>query len=114
MIGEVRETYASYWANQTYEVGHLLTDSQGMGNINLFEPSALRASIIPVVVRSAKVHSLSQDLNLPDEEEGPDPGWHMEEIGRCEMFPIYRLRDSPPISSSYDTEEMWHLTHGMR
>ncbi|KAF6147160.1 hypothetical protein GIB67_036879 [Kingdonia uniflora] len=34
--------------------------------------------------------------------------------GRREMFPIARLRDPPPMSSSYDAEELWHLTHGMR
>ncbi|KAF6166942.1 hypothetical protein GIB67_037455 [Kingdonia uniflora] len=27
VIGEERDTYASYWTTQTYEVGHLLTDS---------------------------------------------------------------------------------------
>ncbi|KAF6159680.1 hypothetical protein GIB67_029938 [Kingdonia uniflora] len=58
-IGEERETYAPYWADQTAKVGHLLTDSQRMENIYLFGPSALRASITPVVVTSASVHSLS-------------------------------------------------------
>ncbi|KAF6158404.1 hypothetical protein GIB67_019443 [Kingdonia uniflora] len=43
VIGEERETYASYWAEQTLEVGPLLTDSQRMGNIDLFGPSTLRA-----------------------------------------------------------------------
>ncbi|KAF6141650.1 hypothetical protein GIB67_001202 [Kingdonia uniflora] len=37
-IGEERETYASYWAEQTLEVGHLLADFQRMGNIDLFGP----------------------------------------------------------------------------
>ncbi|KAF6154876.1 hypothetical protein GIB67_018313, partial [Kingdonia uniflora] len=74
VIGEERETYASCYANQTYEVGYLLTDSQRMGNIDLFRPTTLRAGITSVVVRSAAVHSLSQDFSLPGEEEGPDPG----------------------------------------
>ncbi|KAF6138271.1 hypothetical protein GIB67_033955, partial [Kingdonia uniflora] len=78
VIGEERETYASYWAGQTEEVGHLLTDSQRMGNIDLFGPTALRAGITPVVVTSSSVHSLSQDFSLPVELEGPYPGWHME------------------------------------
>ncbi|KAF6154048.1 hypothetical protein GIB67_018970 [Kingdonia uniflora] len=38
----------------------------------------------------------------------------MEWTGRREILPITRIRDSPPMSSSYDTEELWHLTHGMR
>ncbi|KAF6152372.1 hypothetical protein GIB67_006608 [Kingdonia uniflora] len=77
MVGEVRETYASYWAEQILEVGHMLTDFQRMGNLDLFGPSALRA-------------------------------------GQHENLPIARLRDPPPMSSSYGTEELWHLTHGMR
>ncbi|KAF6163564.1 hypothetical protein GIB67_022129, partial [Kingdonia uniflora] len=78
VIGEERETYASYWADQTGEVVHLLIDSQRMGNIDLFGPFALRADITPVVVTSASVHSLSQDFILPGSPEGPDPGWYME------------------------------------
>ncbi|KAF6160115.1 hypothetical protein GIB67_018895, partial [Kingdonia uniflora] len=42
VIGEECETYTSYWVDQTGEVGHLLTDSQRMGNIDLFEPSTLK------------------------------------------------------------------------
>ncbi|KAF6162638.1 hypothetical protein GIB67_003184, partial [Kingdonia uniflora] len=111
LIGDERETYASYYANKTYEVCHLLKDSQRMGNIDLFGPTALRAGIIPVVIRSTAVHSLSQDFSLPCEEEGPDPRWHMEWIGRREMLPIHHLRDPPPLSSFYSAEELWHLTH---
>ncbi|KAF6151253.1 hypothetical protein GIB67_002952, partial [Kingdonia uniflora] len=85
--------------------------SQRMGNLDLFGPSALRAGIIPVVVTSASVHSLSQDFSLPGEAEGPDLGWHMQWIGRRENHPIARLRDPPPMSSSYGTEELWHLSH---
>ncbi|KAF6149490.1 hypothetical protein GIB67_011391 [Kingdonia uniflora] len=43
LVGEERETYASYWAKQTLEVGHMFIDSQRMGNIDLFGPTALRA-----------------------------------------------------------------------
>ncbi|KAF6151414.1 hypothetical protein GIB67_020638 [Kingdonia uniflora] len=43
MVGEERETYTSYWGEQTSEVGHMLIDSQRMGNIDLFRPIALRA-----------------------------------------------------------------------
>ncbi|KAF6170049.1 hypothetical protein GIB67_042854 [Kingdonia uniflora] len=114
VVGEVRETYASYWAEQISEIGHMLTDSQRMGNLDLFGPSALRAGITPVVVMSASVHSLSQDFSLPNEAEGPDQGWHMQWTGQCENLPIAHLRDPPPMSSSYGTEELWHLTHGMR
>ncbi|KAF6143823.1 hypothetical protein GIB67_016744 [Kingdonia uniflora] len=78
VVGELRETYASYWAEQISEVGHMLTDSQRMGNLDLFGPSTLRAGITPVVVTTAPVHSLSQDFSLPGEAEGPDLGWHME------------------------------------
>ncbi|KAF6145364.1 hypothetical protein GIB67_004456 [Kingdonia uniflora] len=92
----------------------MLTDSQRMGNINLFKPTALRDGITPVVVTSASVHSLSQNFSLPGEVEGPDPGWHMEWTGRREMLPIARLRDPSPMSSSYGAEELWHLTHGMQ
>ncbi|KAF6136110.1 hypothetical protein GIB67_043262, partial [Kingdonia uniflora] len=74
VIGEERKTYASYWADQIGEVGHLLTDSQRMGNIDLFRPSALRPDITPVVVMLTSVHSLSQDFSLPGELEGLDPG----------------------------------------
>ncbi|KAF6134345.1 hypothetical protein GIB67_005737 [Kingdonia uniflora] len=84
-----------------------------MENIDLFGPTALRAGITPVVVTSTSVHSLSQDFNFPGKAEGPDPGWHMEWIGRHEMLPIAHLRDMPPMSSSYGTEEMWHLTYGI-
>ncbi|KAF6134305.1 hypothetical protein GIB67_035666 [Kingdonia uniflora] len=38
----------------------------------------------------------------------------MQWTGRIENLPITRLRDLPPMSSSYGTEELWHLTHGMR
>ncbi|KAF6170290.1 hypothetical protein GIB67_042980 [Kingdonia uniflora] len=78
VVGEERETYALYWAEKTLEVGHMLTDSKRMGNIDLFGPPALRAGITPVVVMLASVHSLSQDFSLPDEEEESDPGWHIE------------------------------------
>ncbi|KAF6164617.1 hypothetical protein GIB67_032845 [Kingdonia uniflora] len=74
VVGEERETYASYWAEQTSEVGHMLTDSQRMGNIDLFGPTALRAGIILVVATSASVHSLSQDINLFGEAKGSDLG----------------------------------------
>ncbi|KAF6148405.1 hypothetical protein GIB67_036620 [Kingdonia uniflora] len=114
VVGEVRGTYTSYWAEQISEVGHMLTDSQRMGNLDLFGPSALRAGIILVVVTSASVHSLSLDFSLPGKAEGPDLGWHMQWTGRRENLPIARLRDPPPMSSSYDTEELWHLTHGIR
>ncbi|KAF6154611.1 hypothetical protein GIB67_023402 [Kingdonia uniflora] len=86
----------------------------GMGNLDLFGPSALRAGITPVVVTSASVHSLSQNFSLPGEAEGPDLGWHMEWIGQRERLPIACLRDPPPMSSSYGIEKLWHLTHGMR
>ncbi|KAF6142258.1 hypothetical protein GIB67_012107 [Kingdonia uniflora] len=59
VVGEERETYASYWVEQTSEVGHILADFQRMGNIDLFGPSALRVGITPVVVTSTSVHSLS-------------------------------------------------------
>ncbi|KAF6156297.1 hypothetical protein GIB67_010106, partial [Kingdonia uniflora] len=114
VTGEERETYASYWAKQTLEVGHLLINSQMMGNIDLFRPTTLRAGITPMVVTSTSVHSLSQDFNLPDKPEGPDPGWYMELTGRRELLPIHRLRDPPPMSSSYGLEVLWHLTQGMR
>ncbi|KAF6159630.1 hypothetical protein GIB67_034592, partial [Kingdonia uniflora] len=52
--------------------------SERMGNIDLFEPTALRVGIKLVVVTPVSVHSLSQDFNLPGEAEGPDPGWHMD------------------------------------
>ncbi|KAF6169959.1 hypothetical protein GIB67_034351 [Kingdonia uniflora] len=110
VVGEERETYALYWAEQISEVGHMLTNSQRMGNIYLLEPTALRAGITPAVVTSASVYSLSQDFSLPGEA---DSGWHMEWTGPCEMFPIARLRDPPPMSSSYGAEQLWHLTHGM-
>ncbi|KAF6134093.1 hypothetical protein GIB67_035647 [Kingdonia uniflora] len=106
VVGEVRETYASYWAEQISEVGHMLTDSQRMGNLHLFGPNALRAGITPVVVTSASIHSLSQDFSLSGEAEGPDLGWHMQWTGRRENLPIARLRDPPPMSSSYGTEEL--------
>ncbi|KAF6134162.1 hypothetical protein GIB67_013559 [Kingdonia uniflora] len=106
VVGEVRETYASYWAEQMSEVGYMLTDSQRMGNLDLFGPSALRAGITPVVVTSASVHSLSQDFSFPGEAEGPDLGWRIEWTGQREMLPIARLRDPPPMSSSYGTEEL--------
>ncbi|KAF6176452.1 hypothetical protein GIB67_010089 [Kingdonia uniflora] len=73
VVREERETYASYWAEQT-----------------------------------------SEDFSLSGKAEGPDPGWHMKWTGRREMLPIARLRDLPPMSSSYDQEKLWHLTHGMR
>ncbi|KAF6139129.1 hypothetical protein GIB67_009972 [Kingdonia uniflora] len=114
VVGEEREIYTLYWAEQTLEVGHILTDSQRMGNLDLFGPSALRAGITPVVVTSASVHSLSQDFSLPGEAEGQDLGWHMEWTGRREKLPIARLRDPPPMSSSYGAKELWHLTHGIR
>ncbi|KAF6172979.1 hypothetical protein GIB67_006355 [Kingdonia uniflora] len=93
VVGEERETYASYWAEQTSEVGHMLTDSQRMGNLDLFRPSALRAGITPLVVASVSVHSLSQDFSLPGEAEGPDLGWHMEWTGRQSARDSQRLQE---------------------
>ncbi|KAF6146694.1 hypothetical protein GIB67_008980 [Kingdonia uniflora] len=52
--------------------------------------------------------------SLPGEVERPDLGWHMEWTGRRERLLIARLRDPPPMPSSYGIEELWHLTHGMR
>ncbi|KAF6152647.1 hypothetical protein GIB67_008084 [Kingdonia uniflora] len=92
----------------------MLTDSQRMGNIDLFGSTVLRAGITSVVVTSALVYSASQDFSLPGEIEGPDLGWYIEWTGRREMLPIARLRDPPPMSSSYSAEELWYLTHGMR
>ncbi|KAF6169799.1 hypothetical protein GIB67_034191, partial [Kingdonia uniflora] len=92
----------------------MLTNFQRMRNIDLFGPTALRAGITLVVVTSVSVHSLSQDFSLSDEAKGLDLGWHMEWTGRCERLPIARLRDPPPMSSSYGAEELWHLTHGIR
>ncbi|KAF6135598.1 hypothetical protein GIB67_015451 [Kingdonia uniflora] len=88
VVGEERETYVSYWAEQTLEVGHMLTDFQRMGNLDLFGPSTLRAGITPVVVTSASIHSLSQDFSLPGKAEGLDQGWHMEWTGQRERLPI--------------------------
>ncbi|KAF6134138.1 hypothetical protein GIB67_013535 [Kingdonia uniflora] len=113
MIEEERNTYASYWAEQTSEVGHILIDSQRMGNLDLFGSSTLRAKITPVVVTSALVYSFSQDFSLPGEVEGPDRRWHKEWAGWRERLPITRLRDLPSMYSSYGVEELWHLTHGM-
>ncbi|KAF6135781.1 hypothetical protein GIB67_028637 [Kingdonia uniflora] len=112
-LREERETYTSCWAEQTSEVGYMLADSQRMGNIDLFELTVLRAGITFVVVMLASVHRLSQDFSLPGEEEGPDLRWHMEWTGRRERLPIARLWDLPPMSSSCDAEELWHLTHGL-
>ncbi|KAF6138987.1 hypothetical protein GIB67_010713 [Kingdonia uniflora] len=109
MNGEERETYASYWAEQTLKVDYLLIDSQRMGDIDLFRPTTLRAGIIPVVVTSASVYSLSQDFSLPGNPEG-----QMEWTGGRELLPIHYLRDPPPMSSFCGTEKLWHLSHGMR
>ncbi|KAF6175504.1 hypothetical protein GIB67_021994 [Kingdonia uniflora] len=46
VVGEEGETYASYWAEQISEVGHMLTDFQRMGNIDLFGPTPLRAESV--------------------------------------------------------------------
>ncbi|KAF6168762.1 hypothetical protein GIB67_012160 [Kingdonia uniflora] len=78
VVGEERETYALYWAEQTSEVGYMLTDSQRMGNIDMFGPTTLSAGITPVVVTSASVHSASQDFSLPGEVEGPNPRWYIK------------------------------------
>ncbi|KAF6173430.1 hypothetical protein GIB67_027125 [Kingdonia uniflora] len=43
VVGEVRKTYASYWVEQISEVGHMLIDSQRMGNLDMFRLSALIA-----------------------------------------------------------------------
>ncbi|KAF6150633.1 hypothetical protein GIB67_022245 [Kingdonia uniflora] len=37
-------------------------------------------------------------------------GW----TGQHENLSISRLRNPPPMSSSYGAEELWHLTHGIR
>ncbi|KAF6161348.1 hypothetical protein GIB67_025610 [Kingdonia uniflora] len=103
-----------YWFYEYCRVGHPIVKEERMGNLDLFGPSTLRAGITPVVVTSVSVHSLSQDFSLPGEAEGPGLGWHMEWTWQREMLPIGRLRDPPPMSSSYGTEELWHLTHGMR
>ncbi|KAF6146691.1 hypothetical protein GIB67_008977 [Kingdonia uniflora] len=103
VVGEERETYASYWTEQTSDVGHMLTDSPRMGNLDLFGSTALRTGITPVVVTSASVHSLSQDFSFSGEAEKPDLGWHMEWTGQREKLPIARLRDPPPMSSSYES-----------
>ncbi|KAF6142083.1 hypothetical protein GIB67_037001 [Kingdonia uniflora] len=80
VVKEDRETYASYWAKQTLEIGYILTNSQRTGNIDLFGPTAFRAGITLVVVTSTSVHSAYQDFSLPGEAEGPDPGWQINSI----------------------------------
>ncbi|KAF6148535.1 hypothetical protein GIB67_042494 [Kingdonia uniflora] len=92
----------------------MLIDSQRMGNLDLFGPTALRAGITPVVVTSVSVHSFSQDFSFPGKAEGPDQGWYMEWTGRRKRLPIARLRNSPSMSSSFGAKELWHLTHGMQ
>ncbi|KAF6140242.1 hypothetical protein GIB67_000290 [Kingdonia uniflora] len=77
-----------------------------MGNIDMFEPTTLRASITPMVVTSAEAHSLSQNFSLPGEEEGPDLRWYIEWTGKRDMLPIYHLRDPPPMFASYGAEEL--------
>ncbi|KAF6167974.1 hypothetical protein GIB67_020544 [Kingdonia uniflora] len=74
MMNEERMTYDTYWHSQTSEVGHLLTNLQRMGNIDLFGPSTLRSGITPIVVMSTEVHNLFQDFSLPDLEMGPGLG----------------------------------------
>ncbi|KAF6134339.1 hypothetical protein GIB67_005731 [Kingdonia uniflora] len=80
----------------------------------LFGLTALRAGVTPMVVTSASVHSVSQDFSLPGEAEGPDSGQHLKWTGRRGMLPIARLRNPPPMSSTYGVEELWHLTHDIR
>ncbi|KAF6150014.1 hypothetical protein GIB67_000230 [Kingdonia uniflora] len=92
----------------------MLTDSQRMGNIDMFGPTALRFDITPMVVTSVSVYRLSQDFSLPGEAEGPDLGWHMKWTGRPKRLPIAHSRDPPPMSPSYGAEELRYLTHGMR
>ncbi|KAF6138995.1 hypothetical protein GIB67_010721 [Kingdonia uniflora] len=101
VIGEERGTYASYWAEQTSEVGHLLIDSQRMGNIDMFGPTALRAGITPVVVTSASIHSLSQDFSLPGKAEGPGPG---------AVAPGSWYAATCPIESARDARRLLELT----
>ncbi|KAF6173704.1 hypothetical protein GIB67_021800 [Kingdonia uniflora] len=91
VVGEKRETYASYWVKQTSEVGHMLTNSQRIGNIDLFGSIALRASITPMVVMSASVHSLSKNFSLPGEAEGPDPGGAMASDSWYAVTRSYRV-----------------------
>ncbi|KAF6152130.1 hypothetical protein GIB67_031452 [Kingdonia uniflora] len=81
------------WRQVTGEVGHMLTDSQRMGNLDMFGPSTLRAGIAPVVVTSVSVHSLSQDFSLPGEAEGPDLGWHMQWTGRQSARDAQRIQE---------------------
>ncbi|KAF6167970.1 hypothetical protein GIB67_020540 [Kingdonia uniflora] len=61
-----------------------------------------------------KISEVGNMLTDYERMEGTDPGWHMEWTGRREMLPIARLRDPPPMSFSYDTDELWNLTYGMR
>ncbi|KAF6142745.1 hypothetical protein GIB67_018456, partial [Kingdonia uniflora] len=75
VVGEERETYASYWAEEILERIPGLQFAWGGGGARL--------------------------------------GWYIEWSGRREMLPIARLRDPPLMSSSYDAEELWHLTHSM-
>ncbi|KAF6167878.1 hypothetical protein GIB67_027656 [Kingdonia uniflora] len=92
VIGEERETYTSYWVEQSLEVGLQLIDSQRMGNIDLFGPTALRVGITPMVVMSASVHSLSQDFSLSGKsaldaqrlheltDENATLRWHLDSV----------------------------------
>ncbi|KAF6169304.1 hypothetical protein GIB67_013734, partial [Kingdonia uniflora] len=58
MVGEKQETYTSYWVEQTSEVGHMLKDSQRMGNLDLFRLTALRTSITPVDLQLRRGHDV--------------------------------------------------------
>ncbi|KAF6140162.1 hypothetical protein GIB67_028968 [Kingdonia uniflora] len=113
-VGEERKTYTSYRAEQTLEVVHMLTDSKRMGNLDLFGPTALRAGITLVVVTSASVHSVSQNFSFLGKAKGPDLRWHMKWTGWRERLLVARLRDLPPMSSSYNAVELWYLTYGIR
>ncbi|KAF6165891.1 hypothetical protein GIB67_012788 [Kingdonia uniflora] len=86
----------------------------GEVRIPLDPPLSMSPHISPATLHEMRQAGLSQDFSLPGKAERPDLGWDIKWTGRRENLPIARLRNPPPMSSSYGAEELWHLTHGTR
>ncbi|KAF6175159.1 hypothetical protein GIB67_022840, partial [Kingdonia uniflora] len=99
-----------YWFYEYCGVGHPIVKEEVTGEVRIPLDPLLNMSLH---ISPVAFHEMRQ-ASLLGEAKGPDLGWHMEWTGGRERLPIARLRDLPPMSSSYSAEELWNLTHGIR
>ncbi|KAF6166404.1 hypothetical protein GIB67_034955 [Kingdonia uniflora] len=111
----------SYWFYEYCGVGHPIVKEEVTGEVRipLDSPLSMSPHISPAALHEMRQAGFvdCEQFMVEEERETYASYWAeqtSEWTGQRENLPIARLRDPPPMSSSYGAEELWHLTHGMR